>query len=144
MNSPPISELLSYNLYEFFFGKLAVLLNKRFKIRYKSFFESIPVQKTVLEGQKRGFFLLCILVGRPIEGAILPPLATLPHQAQSDFSAEVQMRFWRLIKLIMYPPACDNTRVQHVNGLGENTTFFPDSWPVSWKKTVKDIYSTHS
>ena len=43
----------------FIFDKLAPHpLNKRFKTRFKSFFESIPVQKTVTEAVKRGIFLI--------------------------------------------------------------------------------------
>ena len=44
----------------FIFGKLAPPppLNKRFKLCFKSFFESIPVQKTVSEVQKRDIFLI--------------------------------------------------------------------------------------
>ena len=42
----------------FVFEKLAPPLNKRFKICFKSFFESIPVQKPASEELKSGIFLI--------------------------------------------------------------------------------------
>ena len=41
----------------FIFDNLAPSLNMRFKIYFKSFFESIPVQKTVSEVLKMWYFL---------------------------------------------------------------------------------------
>ena len=61
----------------FIFDKLApLLLNKRFKIWLESFFESIPVQKTVSEMLKRGIFLLLHFVRQANERATAP-LTTL-------------------------------------------------------------------
>ena len=61
----------------FIFDKLApLLLNERFKIWLESFFESIPVQKTVSEMLKRGIFLLLHFVRKANERATAP-LTTL-------------------------------------------------------------------
>ena len=61
----------------FIFDKLApFLLNERFKIWLKSFFESIPVQKRVSEMLKRGIFLLLHFV-RQANGRATAPLTTL-------------------------------------------------------------------
>ena len=57
----------------FIFDKLAPPLNKRFKIGIKSFFESIPRQKTVVEGLKRGIFLILRFAQQANLGAIVPP-----------------------------------------------------------------------
>ena len=56
----------------FIFDKSAPL-NKRFKICLKSFFESMPGQKTVSEVLKRGIFLILRFVRHANEGAIAPP-----------------------------------------------------------------------
>ena len=59
----------------FNFEKLALPpppLNNRFKIRFKSFFESMPVQKTVSEVLKRGIFHILRFVRYADEGAIAP------------------------------------------------------------------------
>ena len=55
----------------FIFDKLAAtLLNNRFKICFKSFFESILVQKTVSEVLKRGIILILRFVRQVNGGAI--------------------------------------------------------------------------
>ena len=59
----------------FNFDELAPLLpNKHFEICSKSFFESIPVQKTVSEALKHVFSLFCIMIGRPIMEGYSPPI----------------------------------------------------------------------
>ena len=61
----------------FIFDKLApLLLNERFKIWLESFFESIPVQKTVPEMLNRGILLLLHFV-RQVYGRATAPLTTL-------------------------------------------------------------------
>ena len=61
----------------FIFDKLApLLLTERFKKWLESFFESIPVQKTVSEMLKRGIFLLLHFV-RQANGRATAPLTTL-------------------------------------------------------------------
>ena len=60
----------------FIFNKLApLLLNERLKIWPESFFESIPVQKTVSEMLKRGIFLLHFV--RQANGRATARLTTL-------------------------------------------------------------------
>ena len=59
------------------FDKLAPS-NKRFKLCFKSFFECIPVQKTVSEALKTSFFYSAFLSAGQWGGAATPhPLATL-------------------------------------------------------------------
>ena len=61
----------------FIFDKLAPPLNERFKIYFESFFESIPVQKTVSEVLKRGIFLILHFVRQANGRATAPPAYTL-------------------------------------------------------------------
>ena len=59
----------------FIFDELAPAppLNKRFKICFKSFFESILVQDSLRRAKNLVFFLFSLLVGRPIGGLQPPP-----------------------------------------------------------------------
>ena len=58
----------------FIFDKLALLfINERFKICFESFFESIPVQKTVSVVLKRGIFLILHFVRQANGRATAPP-----------------------------------------------------------------------
>ena len=62
----------------FIFDKLAPL-NERFKICFESYFESIPVQKTVLEVLKRGIFLILHCVRQANGRATAPPAYAIEY-----------------------------------------------------------------
>ena len=59
----------------FVFDKLASPLNKRFKICCKTFFESIPVQKTISEVLETWYFVCSAFFVRQADGGAiaLPP-----------------------------------------------------------------------
>ena len=64
----------------FIFDKLAPPpLNERFKICFESFFDSIPVQKTVSEVLKRGIFLSLHFVRHANGRATAPPAYSIEY-----------------------------------------------------------------